>query len=94
MNARLRLRASLPSSNQYSEDMWKIACLIYPDDIELDHPLSAWKLPVLNPDGSWNYDYALEAVDLLTTGKINATDDQIMNAMLRLDEIINTIMGE
>jgi hypothetical protein len=60
-------------------------------DKSIDTDKSYWKMPVLDSDGYFSQEKAIEYVDILSTTKY--TTEQRMEALERLDYIVELILG-
>ena len=80
------------NKTDYTLAAWKMACILRKSDAE-DTTKDDWEMPVLDSNGYYNQDLAIEFSDMLMNYKdeLELTDEQVTDALLRLEYIINLI---
>jgi hypothetical protein len=94
------------NKKDYTTEEWIQSCILFVSDYSefdilytdgyfdksINTDKSYWYMPVLDSEGYFSQEKAIEYVDILSTTKY--TTEQRMNAFYRLDYIIDLILGE
>lgn len=86
----------------YTEDEWKQSCILklkYSEEPNIDYmddDISLYQLPVIDSDGYFDYDKALEYSDMLMTNDLpwEVEDEQRYNALSYLEYLLEQLNGE